>query len=190
MGGAATTEFIVLDDGLLTERSAHAAAAGIAERGGTDPLTHEAHLILFRAYTSLTATVRRNNPSRLSLGRYNVLRLLHGAPDNRLLMSEIGDGLEISPTVVTRLVDSLAAEGLVERAEHPEDKRRTWAVLTAAGRELFEAEMPLMLRQIEALWTGLSAEEKRLLIHLLTKLRLSLITARPESVAEMARTQK
>jgi MarR family 2-MHQ and catechol resistance regulon transcriptional repressor len=185
-GGAATTEFIVLDDGLLTERAAHTAAAGVAQRDGLDPLTHEAHMILFRAYTSLTATVRRNNPSRLSLGRYNVLRLLHGAEDNRLLMSEIGDGLEISPTVVTRLVDSLAAEGLVERADHPDDKRKTWAVLTPAGRTLFEAEMPAMLQQIEKLWKGLMPEEKRLLIHLLTKLRLSLVTASPDEVAELA----
>jgi DNA-binding MarR family transcriptional regulator len=171
---------------LLTERSAHAAASRATENGGLDPLTHEAHMILFRAYTSLTATVRRNNPSRLSLGRYNVLRLLHAAEDNRLLMSEIGDGLEISPTVVTRLVDALAAEGLVERVDHPDDKRKTWAVLTPEGRALFEAEMPLMLQQIEKLWRGLLGEEKRLLIHLLTKLRISLISASPEEVAELA----
>jgi DNA-binding MarR family transcriptional regulator len=172
---------------LLTERSAHASAARVAGGGGIDPLTQEAHLMLFRAYTSLTATVRRNNPSRLSLGRYNVLRLLHAAEDNRLLMSEIGDGLEISPTVVTRLVDSLTAEGLVERAEHPDDKRKTWAVLTPEGRALFESEMPSMLQQIDKLWMGLLPQEKRLLVHLLTKLRLSLVTASPQDVAEMAR---
>ena len=172
---------------MLTERAAHTAAATLAEGKALDALTHEAHIILFRAYTSLTATVRRNNPSRLSLGRYNVLRLLHAAPDNRLLMNEIGDGLEISPTVVTRLVDSLAAEGLVERADHPDDKRKTWAVLTAAGRSLYEAEMPLMLQQIEEVWKGLLPEDKRLLIHLLTKLRLSLMTATPDEVAELAR---
>jgi len=170
---------------LLTERSAHTSAEKLATESGLDPLTQEAHAILFRAYTSLTATVRRNNPSRLSLGRYNVLRLLHGADDNRLLMSEIGDGLEISPTVVTRLVDSLAAESLVERAEYPDDKRKTWAVLTSAGRALFESELPGMLRQIEQVWSGLSSEEKRLLIHLLTKLRLSLVTASPAEIAEL-----
>jgi DNA-binding MarR family transcriptional regulator len=181
------TEFIVLEDGLLTERAAHTAAARLAEGRTLDALTYEAHVMLFRAYTTLTATVRRNNPSRLSLGRYNVLRLLYGAEDNRLLMSEIGDGLEISPTVVTRLVDSLAADGLVVRAEHPDDKRKTWAVLTPAGRGQFEAEMPLMLELVEKLWKGLLPEEKRLLVHLLTKLRLSLMTATPNEVAGLAR---
>ena len=184
------TEFIVLDDGLLTERSAHTAASMVAADRGMDPLTQEAHMMLFRAYTTMTATVRRNNPSRLSLGRYNVLRLLYGAEDHRLLMSEIGDGLEISPTVVTRLVDSLAAEGLVERAHHPDDKRKTWAVLTPEGRALFESEMPAMLREVEKLWMGLLPEEKRLLVHLLTKLRLSLVTASPDEVTDLAQADR
>jgi MarR family 2-MHQ and catechol resistance regulon transcriptional repressor len=175
---------------LLTERSAHTSASTVSENSGLDPLTQEAHMMLFRAYTTLTATVRRNNPSRLSLGRYNVLRLLYGTEDNRLLMSEIGDGLEISPTVVTRLVDSLASERLVERAHHPEDKRKTWAVLTAEGRALFESEMPAMLREIEKLWKGLLPEEKRLLIHLLTKLRLSLVTASPDEVTDLAQAER
>jgi DNA-binding MarR family transcriptional regulator len=190
VGGAATTEFIVLEDGLLTEKAAHDAASRIAREEGLDPLTHEAHHVLFRAYTTLTATVRRNNPSRLSLGRYNVLRLLYAADGNRLLMSEIGDGLEVSPTVVTRLVDSLVAESLVERAEHDDDKRKTWAVLTMAGRAQFEAEMPPMQHLIEKLWKGLSPEEKRLLVHLLSKLRLSLVTASPDDVAELAQSAR
>jgi DNA-binding MarR family transcriptional regulator len=183
------TEFIVLEDGLLTERSAHNDATRIGEDRRLDPLTHESHLMLVKAYASLTAAARRNNPSRLSLGRYNVLRLLYGAPENRLLMSEIGDGLEVSPTVVTRLVDSLAAEGLVERADHPDDKRKTWTVMTPAGRALFEAEMPLMLTEVEKLWTGLLPSEKRLLIHLLTKLRLSLVSASAADVTELAQSR-
>ncbi|HEX5370529.1 MAG TPA: MarR family transcriptional regulator [Dehalococcoidia bacterium] len=138
--------------------------------------------MLVRAYTSLTATVRRNNPSSLSLGRYNVLRLLYGAAGQRLLMSEIGDGLEISPTVVTRLVDSLVADGLVRRADHPDDKRKTWAEITSAGIELFEAEMPLMTKEIEKLWQGMEPAEKRVLIHLLAKLRLNLLTAAARDV--------
>jgi MarR family 2-MHQ and catechol resistance regulon transcriptional repressor len=97
-------------------------------------------------------------------------------------MSEIGDGLEISPTVVTRLVDSLVADGLVRRADHPDDKRKTWAEITSAGIELFEAEMPLMTKEIEKLWQGMEPAEKRVLIHLLAKLRLNLLTAAARDV--------
>jgi DNA-binding MarR family transcriptional regulator len=132
--------------------------------------------MLVKAYTSLTAAARRNNPSTQSLGRYNVLRLLYYADQRRLLMSEIGDGLETSPTVVTRLVDTLVADGLVQRVDHPDDKRKTWAEITATGQRVYESEEPLMRAEIGKLWAGVSAEEKRLLVHLLSKLRLSLLT--------------
>jgi DNA-binding MarR family transcriptional regulator len=181
-----TTEFIVREDGTLAEKAPQASTRRLAESLGLDPLTHEAHLMLVRAYTSLTATVRRNNPSSLSLGRYNVLRLLYGAEDRRLLMSEIGDGLEISPTVVTRLVDALVADGLVRRVDHPDDKRKTWAEITPEGIALFEAELPLMMQEIEKLWVGMEPEEKRLLIHLLSKLRLNLLTAAAREAAKRA----
>ena len=166
---------------MLTEGPTHAAAAAAKEKG-LDPLTYEAHQILVRAVTALTGSIRRNNPSRFSLGRYNVLRLLYAAEEKRLLMSEIGDGLEISPTIVTRLVDSLVVEGIVERITHPEDKRKTWAAMTGEGIAIFEGEMPLMAEQIEKLWRGLQPEEKRLLVHLLSKLRLSLLTISPDEL--------
>jgi DNA-binding MarR family transcriptional regulator len=133
--------------------------------------------MLVKTYTALTAAARRNNPSSQSLGRYNVLRLLHTADGRRLLMSEIGDGLETSPTVVTRLVDQLVADGLVRRIEHPDDKRKTWAEITDKGTALFEAESPLMMLEVQKLWQGVTEEEKRLLVHLLTKLRLSVKSA-------------
>jgi DNA-binding MarR family transcriptional regulator len=160
----------------MTEKSVRLAA----RRGGAvslDPLTQEAHIILVKTYTSLTTAVRRNNPSRLSLGRYNVLRLLYSAEGQRLLMSEIGDGLEVSPTVVTRLVDSLVSDGLVRRVDHPDDKRKTWAEITEGGAALLEAEMPLMMALVEELWQGIAPEEKQLVIHVLSKLRLSLLTS-------------
>ena len=172
----ATTEFIVQDDGLLAEKAAHEAAQRLAATG-LDPVTHEAHMMLVKAYTALTAAARRNNPSSQSLGRYNVLRLLHAAEDHRLLMSEIGDGLETSPTVVTRLVDALVADGLVRRIDHPDDKRKTWAEITAEGSALFEAESPLMMQEVQKLWQGVSEEEKRLIVHLMTKVRLSVRSA-------------
>jgi DNA-binding MarR family transcriptional regulator len=147
-----------------------------------DPLTHEAHGMLVKTYTTLTAAARRNNPSSLSLGRYNVLRLLYSSEGRRLLMSEISDGLEASPTVVTRLVDSLVDQGLVQRVDHPEDKRKTWAEITRSGVALFEAEMPKMMLEVEKLWEGMADDEKRILVHLLAKLRLNLMTVAPRDV--------
>jgi DNA-binding MarR family transcriptional regulator len=178
----ATTEFLIDENGLMTEKSVRLAA----RRGAAlslDPLTQEAHVIMVKTYTSLTTAVRRNNPSSLSLGRYNVLRLLYSAEGQRLLMSEIGDGLEVSPTVVTRLVDSLVNDGLVRRVDHPDDKRKTWAEITDGGVALLEAEMPLMMALVEELWKGIAPEEKQLLIHVLSKLRLNLLTSAARDTA-------
>ena len=167
------SEFTVGEDGFMREK------LPLPDRlnGEFDTLTHETHMMLIKAYTLLTATVRRNNPSTQSLGRYNVLRLLSHAPEHRLLMNELGDGLETSPTVITRLIDTLAADDLVRRVEHPDDKRKTWAEITEAGQRLFQAEEPAMMREVERLWAGVTADEKRLLTHLLSKVRLSLLTA-------------
>jgi MarR family 2-MHQ and catechol resistance regulon transcriptional repressor len=166
-------ELTVGDDGFMRERATVPASVD----GEYDSLTHEAHEMLIKAYTSLTATIRRRNPTTQSLGRYNVLRHLHYAPSNRLLMNEIGDALETSPTVVTRLVDSLVTDGLVRRVEHLDDKRKTWAELTDAGTRLYGSEHPAMAREVERAWGGVSDEEKRLLVHLLSRFRLSLLTA-------------
>ena len=163
--------FTVGEDGFMREGMLPMDAA---ER---DSLTYDAHEMLIKAYTSLTATIRRRNPTSQSLGRYNVLRHLESAPDHRLLMSEIGDALQTSPTVVTRLIDGMVADGLVRRVEHPEDKRKTWAELTEAGARLFQAEQPAMAREVQRAWAGVTDDEKRLLIHLLSRFRLSLLTA-------------
>lgn len=169
------TEFVVDGDGLLKEKLS--LSPNLPD--DADPLVHETHQMLIRAYTSLTAAARRNNPSSQSLGRYNVLRLLHHAPGHRLLMSEIGDGLETSPTVVTRLIDALVADGLVRRVEHPDDKRKTWGEITDAGSRLFMTEEPLMMREIERLWSGMAPEEMKLLAHLLARLRLNILSRQP-----------
>ena len=170
------TEFTVLESGALTEKSVHAAAVrgSVASQG--DSLTNEVHFMLIKAYTTFTAAVRRNNPTRLSLGRYNVLRLLFNSEDGRLLMSDIGDELEVSASIVTRLVDALVDEGYVRRVDHPDDKRKTWAEMTHEGRALFEEQLPLMREQIQRLWQGMEDDEKRLLIHLFAKLRFNLLT--------------
>jgi DNA-binding MarR family transcriptional regulator len=78
--------------------------------------------------------------------------------------------------VVTRLVDTLADDGYVERTGHDTDKRKTWATLTEAGVALFEAEWPLMAALVQDLWQGFRETEKRLLVHLLAKLRLNLLS--------------
>src|SRR3972149_6772972 len=167
------TEFLESEDGLLVERSVHDLAVWYHERSpGTAQLAFEAMILMLRVSQMFPAPPDRASQKRFNSVRYNVLRLLYKADGRRLLMSEIGQGLSVSPTKITKLVNDLVHEGLGERAPDPEDKRKRWAELTATGAERFEAELPLIAGLVQKLWECLNPEEKRLLVHLLSKFRL------------------
>lgn len=73
----------------------------------------------------------------LSLSAYGVLVQLASAPDRRMRMSELADSVVLTPSGLTRLVDRLCREGLVERSRCPSDARGSFAVLTERGAERF-----------------------------------------------------
>jgi DNA-binding MarR family transcriptional regulator len=76
----------------------------------------------------------------LPLSSYDVLTTLESAPDRRLRMRDLADAVVLSRSGLTRLVDRLARDGLVERVECEEDARGAFAVLTDAGaRRLHDA---------------------------------------------------
>ena len=55
------------------------------------------------------------------------------APDARLTMSELAQELALTSGGITRLVDRMADEGLVERQSCPSDRRSVHVALTPAG---------------------------------------------------------
>jgi MarR family 2-MHQ and catechol resistance regulon transcriptional repressor len=171
-------EFLITDDGQLAEKAVHELAQWYSEQcPGIDSETFEAHLMVLRAQVAL-ATPRPSSPigSRVTRAQYNVLRLLYQSEDKRLLMSEIGKGLNVSPTNTTKLVDQLVRAGRARRVANPDDKRSTWAELTEKGRTEVETVLPDVGRATNELWSTLSREEKRVLVHLLAKLRLNFFT--------------
>jgi DNA-binding MarR family transcriptional regulator len=90
----------------------------------------------------------------LALGSYEVLLHLAEAPDRSLRMGALADGLLLSRSGLTRLVDRLASRGLVERHSCPDDRRGTFARLTPAGLELFERARPTHLRGVRERFLG------------------------------------
>lgn len=152
----------------------------------TTSLTFEAHLMVLRTYVTLVEQSPLERVAGLSRARYNILRMLYQAPDKRLLMGDFVQGMNVSPTNITKLVDSLVADGLVQRATHELDKRKTWARLTGDGERLVEVALPLVAEHVKSLWGCLEEEEKQVLVHLLAKMRLHWASAdaqRPTAVA-------
>ena len=97
----------------------------------------------------------------LSLADYDALVQLAISDDRRLRMSELADRVVLSRSGVTRLVDRLAADGLVARRACPTDARGSWAELTAAGLDRLRAAAPVHLRGIDAHFLSPIAEADR-----------------------------
>jgi DNA-binding MarR family transcriptional regulator len=72
----------------------------------------------------------------LPLTSYEVLINLQAAPDHRRRMAELAEGVLLSRSGMTRLVDRLEREGLLERDACDSDGRGTFAVLTDKGEAL------------------------------------------------------
>jgi DNA-binding MarR family transcriptional regulator len=84
----------------------------------------------------------------LTLPAYEVLAHLSSAPDERLRMSELAAHAVLTPSGLTRLVDKLVREGLVERAKCNSDARVVYAVLTQLGRDRLVSAYPTHLRGV------------------------------------------
>jgi len=69
----------------------------------------------------------------LSLAEYDALLQLVNAPERRLRMSALADRVLLSRSGITRLVDRLVADGMVERSACPTDARGSIATITAQG---------------------------------------------------------
>jgi DNA-binding MarR family transcriptional regulator len=75
-------------------------------------------------------------PFGITFARYEVLVLLSFSSTGRLPLSKIGARLMVHPTSVTNAMDRLESQGLVRRVADTADRRRTFAELTAAGKDV------------------------------------------------------
>jgi DNA-binding MarR family transcriptional regulator len=81
----------------------------------------------------------------LPLSSYDVLTTLESAPGRKRRMAELADSVLLSRSGMTRLVDRLEREGLIERDTCTDDGRGTFARLTDKGAEVLENARPTHL---------------------------------------------
>jgi DNA-binding MarR family transcriptional regulator len=86
----------------------------------------------------------------LALGDYEVLVHVSEAPDHSLRMTDLAARLRLSPCGITRRIDGLVREGLVERRRCPSDRRGSNAVLTEKGLRRLREAAPTHLRGVRA----------------------------------------
>jgi len=115
---------------------------------------HDPRLEAWRSFLRAHARVVRElerelaDEQSMALTDYDVLVQLANADERRLRMSELADGLLLSRSGATRLIDRLEATGLVERVSCESDRRGQWASLTDAGYARLRDASPTHLRGI------------------------------------------
>lgn len=88
--------------------------------------------------------------------------------------NELAQALDQVPSAVTRLLDKLEALGCVRREPHAQDRRALQIVMTDEGRQLWARLKQRGDAVMDDAMRDLSADERELLLSLLTRVRDSL----------------
>ncbi len=131
----------------------------------------------WRAFLWAPTVIMRNledemrTAAGLPLTWFDVLIHLHEAPRGRLRLQALAESVVLSRSGLTRLIDRMEKAGVVRREPATDDRRGSYAVLTAEGRRRFESAWPGHVRRVNDHFARhLSAAEVRALTATLAKL--------------------
>jgi len=129
-------------------------------------------LVLWRAYDALRTHAERHIQSLgLGLSDFAVLEaILNKGPTP---VNAIGEKVRLTSGSITTAVDRLEQRGLVERRNHPDDRRSRVVHLTEAGRRMIACAFADHEKAMEAAAAALAPAERAQAIALLKKLGLS-----------------
>ena len=151
------------------------------------PADRQAWSGLLRVYRSLVPRLdaQLEREHRLPLSHYDVLVQLANAPEG-LRMGQLAEEVLLSPSGLTRLVDRLVGEGLVERRPGATDVRQTYVAITPRGLDLVADATATHLRAVRDLFLDrLDPEEKAVLARAFTRV---LDTQTPPTTATASRS--
>jgi DNA-binding MarR family transcriptional regulator len=115
---------------------------------------HDPRLAPWRAFLMAHTRVFRRLDDELraehdlTVGEYDALLTIAQAPERRIRMRQLADQVILSKSGVTRLIDRLVDDGLVERSACVADARGAEAVLTERGLTRLRAASTTHLRGI------------------------------------------
>jgi DNA-binding MarR family transcriptional regulator len=109
---------------------------------------------LLRGHASVTRAISGQLVAEhgLTINDYEALLVLSHAEGQRLKRVDISRELLLTPSGITRLLEGLEAEGLVERESCPSDLRVTYARLTENGAQRLQAASCAHVASIKALF--------------------------------------
>ena len=134
---------------------------------------------LFRAQVSVMRYLNSEFPTgELSLNEYDVLFNLSRQPERRIRIRGLTEQLLVTQPSISRMVDRLAARGLVEKREDPSDARGVIVQLTELGFNSFRRVARGHMKSIyNRVGTNLTDDELVTLTQLCDKLRLGTLAS-------------
>ncbi|MCU1233223.1 MAG: transcriptional regulator, MarR family [Candidatus Solibacter sp.] len=128
-------------------------------------------LVLWKAYESLHAhAIRHIQSLGLGFSDFAVLEvLLHKGPTP---VNTIGELVHLTSGSITVAVDRMEAKGLVQRCNHPSDRRARVVHLTPTGETLIRCAFTAHETAMELATAGLTPAEQVQAVALLKKLGL------------------
>jgi MarR family 2-MHQ and catechol resistance regulon transcriptional repressor len=128
-------------------------------------------LVIAKSYRALSLVAEQSIANTgLCLTDFAALEaLLHKGP---LTISEIQDKVRLASGSMTAAVDRLEKLGLVVRTSSPSDRRARVVELTAQGKRLAASSFERHAKDLEAVMSALSEQEKEQLHRSLKKLGL------------------
>lgn len=147
-------------------------------------------LRLLACSTQIEQQIRNRLRTRFgtTLPRFDYLAQLDRHPDG-LRMNLLSRYLMVTGGNVTGLTDQLVKEGLVMRADDPEDRRSYLVTLTDKGRSEFAAMAAEHERWLADMLKGLPKPDKEALYEQLGHLRVHLVRRQAEIDAEFHERQ-
>lgn len=148
---------------------------GARQMVGEDHSSLETYLYFLRVARDVFSALQTYLGSfELSEGKLTVLMLLRGSPDYSMTPSELAEKAGVTRGTITGLLDGLERAKLIEREDHPGDRRMLSISLTARGLDLLNQVVPDHIRRIKALMANLNETERQQLLALLTKLDMGI----------------
>jgi DNA-binding MarR family transcriptional regulator len=128
---------------------------------------------LVEANDVLTRRLGRSLEQRcgLPLTWFEVLLRIGRAEDAQVSMGSLAEQVALTSGGVTRLLDRMLQEGLVERVPCASDRRVSFAALTAQGRERLHQAAQVHVEELREVFAGFAVDELRTLDELLDRLR-------------------
>ncbi|MBI3547564.1 MAG: MarR family transcriptional regulator [Elusimicrobia bacterium] len=95
-----------------------------------------------------------------------------------LIMSDIAEGIQLSLSSVTGIVDKLEEKRVVQRERSGEDRRIVQAELTEEGRRLHKLALEGHIRMAQSMLQALDAKEQETLVALFKKVAKAIAEAK------------